>query len=245
MSEMGLLELPKTWLVDLVQHVASGPDGLASAAALSQTCRPFYNLSESSAVTYRNVFVHNTISTPDHPAWKWLAKRRGRVAGLVVKVLVSSGAELVYDKGEQQGEQPAGWEGPWQSLATVQDLQLALRIKSLGPEEPNGACQWLKQHGHLLVNCSAAVWVDWEHRTLQSLSEALAPCKALDLRVFHPSLAVLDMSSLAAVNSCLVKLEMSGNSADLRGVTTSACLTKLTRLTIEHYSLTVEEPWPA
>ena len=243
---LGFLDLPTTWLVDLVQHVASGPGGLCSAAALSETCKPLRDLSESSAVTYRNVHVYNTISHPDHPVWKWLAKRTGRVSGLVLKV---TSGERVYERGfhRQRGQQRgqlAVWEGPWQSLASVQDLQLTLRVQCLNWVQPD-ACQWLNQHGHLLANFSTTVAVDSEHLTLQSFSEALAPCKALDLRVFHPSLAILDMSSLAALNSCLVKLEMSGNGADLRGVTTSAWLTKLTKLTIEYYSLTVEEPWPA
>ena len=247
---LGLLDLPKTWLVDLVQHVASGLDGLASAAALSETCKPFYDLSESSAVTYRNVFVNNAISSPDHFFWKWLAKRRGRIAGLVLNVLVSSGAELVYDQGEQQGEQPAGWEGPWQSLAAVQDLELVLRIHSLNRTQPD-ACQWLKQHSHLLADFTADVTVDSEELTLQSLSEALAPCEALHLTIYHRSLENFDMSGLGAVSSCLVKLNMNGDlfdasdSADLRGVTTIACLTKLTRLTLANYNCTSEELWPS
>ena len=251
MSEMGLLELPKTWLLDLVQHVASGPDGLASAAALSQTCKPIHDLSESSAVTYRNVFVNNTIDSSEHPAWKWLAKRRGRVSGLVLKVVVSScGDEVVYNLGGQQGEQPADWEGAWQSLAAVQDLQLTLSFGSLGLAEPD-ACQWLKQHSYLLVNFSTRVLVDSEELTLNSLSEALAPCKALDLNLTHGSLDDIDISSLVAVNSCLVKLKMDGyfvdnaGFANMRGVTTIACLTKLTWLTLMSYSCTSEELWPS
>ena len=251
---LGLLDLPQTWLVDLIQHVASGPDGLSSAAALSQTCKPFYDLSESYAVTYRNVYVNNTIISPNHAAWKWLAKRRGCVSGLVLKVLVDSGEELVYYRGEQQEGQAAGWEGPWQSLATVQDLQLALRIDDFGLVEPEDACQWLKQHSHLLANFSTDVTVDSEQHTLQSLCEALAPCKALELGIFHPSLTVFDISSLVALSSCLVKLEMNGDSpfvpfdaldlSDLRGVTTATCLTKLTGLALHYYSLTPEDPWP-
>ena len=134
----------------------------------------------------------------------------------------------------------------------MQDLQLPLRIGRLDLAEPD-ACQWLKQHSHLLANFSADVVVDSEHLTLQSLSEALAPCQALELRISHPALAVFDMSSLVAINSCLVKVEMNGNGpspdfilfADLRGVTTFSCLTKLTGLTPENYNLTLQEPWPA
>ena len=195
-------------------------------------------------MTYRNIHVHNTIRSPDHAAWKWLAKRHGRVAGLVLKVLVSSGAELVYDQGEQQGGQPAGWEGPWQSLATVQDLQLTLWIGRLDLPEPN-ACQWLTQHSHLLADFSTSAMVDLQELTLESLSGALAPCKALELRISHPSIIELDVSSLGAVNSCLVTLDSKGSFADLRGVATFACLTKLTGLTLENYSCTVEDPWPA
>jgi len=87
--------------------------------------------------------------------------------------------------------------------------------------------------------------VDSQELTLESLSEALAPCKALELRIAHPSITDLDVSSLVAVNSCLVTLDSNGSFADLRGVATLACLTKLTGLTLDNYSCTVEEPWPA
>ena len=248
---VGLLDLPKPWLVDLVQHVASGPDGLASAATLSQTCKLVYKLSESSAVTYRNIYVRNTIVTPNHPVWMWLAKRRGRVAGLFMKVLVNRGEELVYGQGEQHGEQPAAWEGPWQSLATVQDLQLALCIGSLDSAQPH-TCQWLDQHSHFLANFSAHVSVDSEQLTLQSLSEALAPCKSLDLDISHPSPTNIDISRLIAVKSSLVKLKLDSwwdpqgfAVPELSGITNFACLTKLTGLTIDRYNLASEEPWPA
>ena len=245
---LSLLDLPTTWLANLVQHVGSGPDGLTSAAALAETCKPFYTLSESTAVTYRNVYIHNTISSPDHPAWKWLAKRRGRVSTLVMKVHVRSDEELMYDQGEQQEEQPAAWEGPWQSLAAVQDLQLTLRMDSLGPAQPR-ACEWLKQHSHLLATVSADIMVDSKQLTLQSFSDALASCNSLDLAVSHPSLTSVDISSLLAVKSCLVNLgmldDMLVNHSKMIGVTTFACLTKLTALTFDCYTLTSEEPWPA
>ena len=83
---LGLLELPSTWLAHLVQHVASGSGGLASAAALSQACKSFYTLSESSAVTYRNLHLANPVNGLDHPFFRWLAKRQGRVAGLTAAV---------------------------------------------------------------------------------------------------------------------------------------------------------------
>ena len=87
-----LLELPGTWLVHLVQHVASGPGGLASAAALSQACKSFYALSESSAVTYRNLQLEKPVSSLDHPFFRWLTKRRNRVDGLTAELTVGNPA---------------------------------------------------------------------------------------------------------------------------------------------------------
>jgi hypothetical protein len=37
-------------------------------------------------VTYRNLTLAATIISPDHPAWQWLAKRSGRIAGLSLEL---------------------------------------------------------------------------------------------------------------------------------------------------------------
>ena len=71
-SPANVLELPSTGLARIIQHVASGSGGLASAAALSQTCKSFYALSESSAVTYRNLHVDKPVNSLDDPFYRWL-----------------------------------------------------------------------------------------------------------------------------------------------------------------------------
>ena len=95
-SPTNILELPSTWLAHLAQHIASGTGGLASAAALSQTCKHFYALSHSPAVVYRNILVDNRLHNLGHPFFRWLQKRQGRVAGLTAELhglLTVDGAE--------------------------------------------------------------------------------------------------------------------------------------------------------
>jgi hypothetical protein len=84
-----LLDLPPAWLVILFQHVAIGSGGLANAVALGQTCKFLRTLSEGPAMTYSNLSLAAAISSPDHPVWKWLQKRRGRIAGLSLKLRVT------------------------------------------------------------------------------------------------------------------------------------------------------------
>ena len=109
----------------------------------------------------------------------------------------------------------------------------------------------VEQHCHLPAYFSVCMS---PALTLQSLSEALAPSKSLDLTVGHdpsryPSHRIVDTSSLVAVQSSLVKLSMQCISlvdlAVLSGVTTFARLTKLTGLTLSKYDFSSEEPWPA
>jgi hypothetical protein len=64
-----VLELPRAWLALLFQRMASGPGGLSSAAALSQTCRFLYSLSEGPAVSYKNLFLAAALTTPSGHGW--------------------------------------------------------------------------------------------------------------------------------------------------------------------------------
>ena len=118
--------LPRPWLAQLVQHVAAGPGGIASAAALSQTCSSFHALSESSAVSYRNIHVRHPISSPDHPFWEWLAKRKGRFAGIMLRV------EIRHSLTEGAwGGSKVNWEGPIQQLAVLPDVKLTVAATSI------------------------------------------------------------------------------------------------------------------
>ena len=121
-----LLELPSTWLANLVQHAASGPGGLASAAALSQTGKSLYALSESSAVTYRNLHVDKPLFSLDHPFWTWLAKRHSRVAGLTAEL-----RQLTVGGPEPDTEQ-------LQMLFGIPDLHLTLGCNDVisTPDDP-------------------------------------------------------------------------------------------------------------
>ena len=114
-----LLGLPDTWRANLVQHVASGAGGLASAAALSQTCKSFHALSESSAVTYSNLRLKNSVDSLDHPFFRWLEKRHTRVTGLTAALRLTVGVP------ESEPEQ-------LQVLFAIPGLHLTLDLISTG-----------------------------------------------------------------------------------------------------------------
>jgi hypothetical protein len=115
-----LVELPPAWLALLFQHIASGPGGLANAAALSQTCKFLQNLSEDPAVTFNNLTVAVPISNPAQSVWQWLAKRKGRISGLSLSLRL----DVLDDELTEDAEQLPGWLQPLQTLSGIPALQL-------------------------------------------------------------------------------------------------------------------------
>jgi hypothetical protein len=111
-----VLELPRAWLALLFQHVASGPWGLANAAALAQTCKFLHNLSKGSAVMYSDLSLTAAISSPDHPIWQWLENRSGRIAGLNLNINAS-----MYQVNTQQVSE---WLQRLQTLSGIPGVQL-------------------------------------------------------------------------------------------------------------------------
>ena len=121
-SATNILELPDVLLAHLLQHMASGDEGLASAAALSLTCKSLSTLLDNSDVIYRSIHVHKPINSLDHPFWQWLAKRHGRVAGLTATLLLRT-----------ESSQPAKAQQPWLCLAQLTNLkQLSLEVAASG-----------------------------------------------------------------------------------------------------------------
>jgi hypothetical protein len=104
-----VLQLPPALLALLFQHVASGPGGLASAIALSQTCKALHSLSEGPDVTYRNLVLSAPISSPLHAVWLWLARTRSRIAGLSLEL------RLLGDEATDDVEQLPDWMQSLQS----------------------------------------------------------------------------------------------------------------------------------
>ena len=167
-----LLELPSTWLAHLVQHVASGAGGLASAAALSQSCKSFYALSESSAVTYRKLHVQKPLYSLDHPFFRWLAQRHSRIAGLIVELQLHT----VGDP-ETEPEQ-------LQVMFGIPGLHLTLACDYVvsTPEDPL-MTKVLRPHGHLIDHLICVVHINGDGLKPQEFCEAAAPCRSLDLTV--------------------------------------------------------------
>jgi hypothetical protein len=118
-STAQLLELPPAWLALLFRHVASGPGGLANAAALCQTCKFLHSLYEGPAVTYSNLLLAAVISSPVHPIWPWLARKCGRIAGLSLELRLGLRLEMLGDDAIGDADELHDWMQPLQTLSRI------------------------------------------------------------------------------------------------------------------------------
>jgi hypothetical protein len=151
-------------------------------------------LSEDHAVFYRNIELAEVISSPDHPAWQWLAKRSGRIAGLSLELHLDL---LVAD-------QMPGWTQPLQTLSGIPGVQLRVEWEdSIADVDEPCIAQWLQQHGHLISHLTAQVEISVGRLTLRQFSEAAAACRSIDLAIQHFSDEVVDLSDLDVVAGSL------------------------------------------
>ena len=228
-----LVELPSTWLAHLVQHVASGPGGLASAAALSQTCKSFQALSESSAVTYRNLHVDKPLHNLAHPFFQWLAKRHGRIAGLTAEL------RLVTVHNPEQLQVMFGIPGL--HLTVCYDAEIT------SPDELF-MTKVLIPHGHLIDHLTSFVCTKVDGLKLQDFCEAAAPCRSLDLTAEAPSGEPVNMGDLSPVAGSLVRLNLECDAIfnrffKLESVSSLSILSQLTSLSLEDVDFGADEPW--
>jgi Leucine-rich repeat (LRR) protein len=242
-STSHFLDLPPAWLALLFQHIASGPGGLSSAAAFSQTCKFLHSLSEGSAVIYRNLVLSAAISSPDHPAWPWLARRSGRIAGLGLALRL----ELLGDDATEDADQLPDWLQPLQTLSGI--LGVELRVEWVGViadmDHPYIALL-LKEHGQLISHLTIEVDVSEDGLKLRRFCEAAAPCRSMDLTLRHLSDQVLDLADLGPVAGSLqvFKCHSSfGGDGGLRGAGALNSMSQLTALHLSYVDIQTEELW--
>ena len=240
-----VLDLPRPWLAHLFQHVASGPGGLARAAALSQTCSSLHALSESSAVSYRNIDVPPLIKSSDHPVWQWLAKRQGRVSGMKLEVEVDPGLRGTIRGNESRPD----WTQPLQTLSTISDLHLTVYCAGSIYHRANPFMQeWLKPHGYFIEALRAEIDVNPEDLSLSDFCAAAAPCRFVRLIASHHSQDTLNLSELAPVLGSLVQLDIKGGlmwRGKVENIDVLASMSQLQHLYLPRLDLTAAEPWGA
>jgi hypothetical protein len=253
-----LLEMPPAWLALLLQHVASGPRGLANAAAFIQTCKLMHSLSEGPAVVYRNIILAVAVSGPNHPVWQWLARRSGRVAGLSLELRLgmldddatgedASDHEANDDEPTGGADQLLTWTQPLQTLSGIPGVQLKVEwIGSIaGPNHPYIA-QWVKQHGQLISHLTAKVLVSEDRLKLKDFSEAAAPCRSIDLILSHYSDQVVDLNDLSPVAGALQHFTCEpamSRCGSLRGLSALSSMSQLIVLNLCREDFGGEEPW--
>jgi hypothetical protein len=236
-----LLELPSAFLALLIQHTASGPGGLASAAALSQTCKSLHGLSEAAVVTYSNIHVPGTIRSSAHQVWQWLAKRMGRIAGLRLQLCM----EIEEYEGVDNDEL-LEWTQSLQALSGIPDVQL--RVKWEGNMfYQNHLClnRWLRQHGQTISHLTVQFEISDDRLNLRDFAEAAASCKSVDLSVLHDEEEATDLAELAPLAGSLERLICKCGPYDgfLSGFGALSSLRQLTCLHLCHEDLTREQPW--
>ena len=232
------LDLPSTWLAHLIQHVATGTGGISSAAALSQTCKCFHALSESAAVTYRNLHLDKPLNSLDHPFFRWLAQRQSRVAGLTAEL------QLLTAGGPEPGIEQL------QVMFGIPDLHLVLRCGGVisTPDDPF-MTKVLRPHGHLIDHLIASVSIDSERLILQDFGKAAALCRRLELTGEQAAFSQepLNLGALKPVAGSLVRLDLESTVSipfrQLETVSSLSFCSQLTSLRLNMFSFGAEEPW--
>ena len=230
-----LLELPSTWLAHLVQHIASGAGGLASAAALSQTCKSFYALSESPAVAYRNLHLDNPLNSLGHPFFRWLAKRQGCIAGLTAELRLSTVGGLEPERKQLQ------------LMFSIPGLHLTLFYETeVAAADDPFMTQVLRPHGYLIDHLSTSVLISGQALTLQDFCEAAAPCRRLELVVWQAPGYPLDMGAFNCVAGSLVRLDLEYlglYTGEVGNVSSLPLLSQLMSLKLHEVGFGADEPW--
>ena len=237
-SPAKLVDLPSTWLADLVQHVASGAGGLASAAALSQTCKSFHDIWDSTAVTYRNLHLARPLHRLGRPFYQWIAKRQSRIAGFTASLSVCQ------------------MDDPWPGLKQLQlmfgipGLRLAVRYSAqVSSPDDLFMNKVLRPHGHLIDQLEVS---DMRTATrpgglkLQDFCEAAAPCRSLDLTDHTEHRDPYNIGALSLVAGSLVRLKLRSLNYffnELASGSTLSLLKQLTSLSLDNYGFGDQEPW--
>jgi hypothetical protein len=147
-------------------------------------------------VTYSDLFVAATISSTDQPVWQWLAKGSGRIAGLSLELYVN----LLDADATENAVQVSAWQQPLQTLFGIPGIQVRVTmVGAISDRDHPFIDQWLKQYGQLISQLYAKVDASEDRLKLRELSEAAAPCRSIDLEVWHSSSQVVDLADLIPV----------------------------------------------
>ena len=245
-----ILDLPMPWLTRLFQQIASGAGGLPRAAVLSQTCRFFNKLSDSSAVSYTDIQFLKRITSAHHPIWQWLAKRQGRIDSLTLKIDLCALYNIPQSWRVQVGvafEQLGTAGDPLQQLHSMPLVHLEV-YGYIGRINGSPLSQLLRLHGRLLEKVSVCVMPGIQGGLpLQEACECMATCRSIKLDLCEAVQPTLNISCLTRLRQSLVQLDLSsfGNNSprSLDSWSTISSLTRLTALRIENCKLPSEDPW--
>jgi hypothetical protein len=200
-----------------------------------------YSLSAGPAVTYSNLFLARAISSRDHPAWQWLAKRRDRTAGLSLGLRLGMiGAGALED-----ADQLADWMQPLQTLSGIPGVQLRVEwVGSIEDLDHPGTVQWLKQHIQLISHITVLVDISNDRLKLREFSKVAAPCRSVDLTIWH-AYQVVDLAHLAPLAGSVHRLtcETHADRGNVRGSSALSSMSQLVELRLVREEFGNEEAW--
>ena len=197
-----LLDLPASWWGLLFQHVAATSDGVHSVAVLSSTCKMLHTLSEELDYIYQEVKQVSS-SKPTEPFWRWLAKQKGHVPSLTVRVAPFIDAHVARSAELREAKE---WKQPLRLLSALPDLQLKVRMPLVASPDHPFISQWLEKHGDLIGRLEVRYLE--EHSALLSLEdlvEVVNLCDSVDLYCESPGICA-PLAGLTNLTSLVLRL---------------------------------------
>jgi hypothetical protein len=185
------------------------------------------------ATTFSNILLTEAFSSPEHPAWQWLAKTSDRIAGLFWERRFG----LLFGDARQMPE----WVQPLQILSGIPGVQLRVEWVGLISHNHPFMALWVQQHGDLISYLN----VETDRDSLREFSEAAAPCRSVDLTV-SPFRGVVDLYELEPVAGSLYSLTCEADALNRHGWTGSSAFSNMTQLVcldLVDGNFGVEEPW--
>jgi hypothetical protein len=189
-------------------------------------------------VTYSNLSLAAAITSPDHPVWQWLEKRRTHIAGLSL--------ELRVDVDDDPAPQSLpDWMQPLHTLSSIPDVQLKVEwVGVIADLDHPYIDQWLRQHGKLISKLTVEIDVSDDRLKLRDFSEAAASCRSIDLTMVHIGQGI-DFTDLAPVAGSLLYLycEPDGGYGSLRDLSAFRNMTQLRGLQLDRELFPGGEAW--
>jgi Leucine-rich repeat (LRR) protein len=155
---------------------------------------------------------------------------------------------MLGDDTTEDADQLSSWMQPLQTLSVTPNVQLRVEWVGVIIADLDHPCiaQWLKQLGKLISHLTVAVEISNDRLKLRDFAVAAAPCRSINLTIWHGSNEILDLADLAPIAGSLNRLSFEPNDLGcgwLKGASSFSSMSQLTTLHVHRESFGTEEPW--